>query len=69
MEKIAASELLQDVLTLSAQLNIIASKIESLTSGEELKAMRKHMAQMMAACDENLFRPILRQYPELEPHP
>jgi hypothetical protein len=68
MEKQVAAELMQEVLQLSAQINRIAEKIEEGTSGDELLAMRRHIASMMAASDEHLFRPILRQYPELEPH-
>ena len=69
MDKQAASELMQEILKMTSQLNVIAAKVEQSTSGEELQMMRRHVAQVMAACDENLFRPILRQHPELEPHP
>lgn len=68
MEKQVAEELMQQVLQLSAQLNLIAEKIDERISGEELAVMRRHVASMMAASDEHLFRPILKQYPELEPH-
>lgn len=30
--------------------------------------MRRHIATMMAKPDERLFRPILREYMEPEPH-
>lgn len=40
-----------------------------VTAGLGIALVPEHMAQMMAACDENLFRPILRQYPDLEPPP
>jgi hypothetical protein len=69
MEKQAAPELLQEILKMTSQLNVIAGKVEQSTSGDELQMMRRHIAQMMAACDEHLFRPILRQFPDLEPHP
>lgn len=68
MEKQVAEELMQEILKLSSQINVIAEKIENGTSGEELVVMRRHIATMMAASDEHLFRPILRQYPDLEPH-
>jgi len=68
MEKRVAEELMQEILKLSSRINVIAEKIEAGTSGEELAVMRRHVAAMMAASDEHLFRPILRQYPELEPH-
>lgn len=69
MEKQVASELMHEILKMTFQLNVIAAKVERSTSGDELQMMRRHVAQVMAACDENLFRPILSQYPELEPHP
>jgi hypothetical protein len=69
MDKQAATDLMREILTMTSQLNVIAGKVEELTSGDELILMRRHVAQTMAACDENLFRPILVQYPELEPHP
>jgi hypothetical protein len=69
MDKQVASALMHEVLKMTSQLNVIAGKVEQSTSGDELQMMRRHVAQVMAACDENLFRPILRQYPELEPHP
>lgn len=68
MEKQIATDLMQEVLKLSAQLNVIANKVEEVTPQSELLIMRKHIGNMMAACDENLFRPILKKYPELEPH-
>jgi len=69
MDKQLAAELMQEVLKLTAQLNVIAAKVEQVTPASELPVMRRHIGNMMAACDENLFRPILKQYPELEPHP
>ena len=68
MEKQIAADLMQEVLKLSSQLNLIANKVEGVTPQSDLLMMRRHIGNMMAACDENLFRPILRQYPELEPH-
>ena len=68
MEKQLAEELMHDILQLSAQLNVIAAKVEALAPPAELAVLRRHMASMMAACDEHLFSPVLRQYPELEPH-
>lgn len=68
MDKKIAVELMNEVLILSAQINVIAEKIELISSESERKEMRRHIANMMAASDEHLFRPILQQYPELEPH-
>jgi hypothetical protein len=68
MKRQAAETLLQDILALTAQLNVVAARIEDVTPAAELHAMRRHVASVMAACDEHLFRPILREHPDLEPH-
>ncbi|WP_373991307.1 hypothetical protein [Duganella sp. BuS-21] len=68
MEKQIAAELMEEILKLSAQVNVIASKIEGITPDADRMEMRRNIATLMGNCDEHLYRPILRQYPELEPH-
>lgn len=68
MEKQIAAELMEEILKLSAQINVIASKIEGIIPDSERTEMRINIATLMGKCDEHLYRPILRQYPELEPH-
>ena len=68
MDKQLASELMAEVLKLTDQLNVVMDRIDEIEPDTERKAMRQHVGQVMAAHDEHLFRPILRQYPELEPH-
>ena len=68
MEKQTATELMQEVLKLSAQLNVIIHKIQEITPESDRKAFDSHMGPRMAACDEHLFRPILKHYPDLDPH-
>jgi hypothetical protein len=68
MEKHIAADLMQENLKLCAQLNVIMEKVEHITPDEELRAMRGHLGEVMAAIDLHLFRPLLRQYPDLEPH-
>jgi hypothetical protein len=68
MEESAARELMQEIVALTAQLNVVMHKVEEVISGAELPVMRRHVAMMAAAADEHLFRPILRQYPDLDPH-
>jgi len=67
MEKEIAKELMDEIVKLSNQMNVITSKIDEIPSASERKEMLTHIANVIAASDENLFRPILRQYPELEP--
>lgn len=68
MEKLAAKEIMQEILQMTAHLNAIAGIVENVTSEEERKMLRRHIGHMMAACDEHLFRPVLREHPDLEPH-
>lgn len=68
MEKQIAAELMQEVLKLTAQLNMIIHKIQEVTPESDRQSLDRHMGPTMAACDEHLFRPILRHYPELDPH-
>lgn len=68
MEKKISTELMQEVLKLSAQLNVIIKKIQEITPESDRKAFDSHMGPMMAACEEHIFRPILKHYPESNPH-
>ena len=68
MEEQIATELMQEVLKLTAQLNVIMHQIQEVTPEADRFGLDRHMGPMMAACDEHLFRPILKHYPELEPH-
>lgn len=68
MEKQFAIELMQEVLKLTSQLNVIIHKIQEVSPEADRLSLDQHMGPMMAACDEHLFRPILRHYPELDHH-
>ena len=68
MNKETAAELMEEIVKLSNQLNVIIHKIHAVMPEESRKELNSHMGPMMAACDEHLFRPILRHYPELDPH-
>ncbi|RZA33417.1 MAG: hypothetical protein EOP92_20990 [Lysobacteraceae bacterium] len=68
MEKGSANDLMQEIIRLTAQLNVIADKVEAISPEAERLVMRRHIGNVMAALDENLYRPILKQYPELDPH-
>ena len=67
MDRELAAELMDEIIKVSNQLNVVIHKIEVL-SGDELLAMRQHLGQVMAAHDKHLFRPIVKQYPDLDPH-
>lgn len=68
MQKNDASELMAEILKMTDQLNVIMHKVESILSGNELIAMRRNLGMVMGACDKHLFSPILREYPDLDPH-
>lgn len=68
MEEDTAADLMQEIVRLTAQLNVIADKVEGVSPEAERLVMRRHIGNLMAAFDENLYRPILKQYPELDPH-
>ncbi|MYN41536.1 hypothetical protein GTP55_19410 [Duganella sp. FT109W] len=53
MEKQMAAELMQEVLKLTAQLNVIIHKIHKVTPESDRQSLDRH---------------ILRHYPELDPH-
>ena len=67
MDKNTAKDLMDEVVALSNQLNVIIHKVLTLTPEETRRDLNAHMGPMMAACDEHLFRPILKYYPELDP--
>jgi hypothetical protein len=68
MQKKEASELMVEILKMTDQLNFIIRKVESDLTGDELLVMRRHLGMVMVACDQHLFRPIVREYPDLDPH-
>lgn len=68
MKKDLAADLMQEIIKMTNQLNVIANKVEQVTPEEELLLMRRSIGNMMAAFDEHLYRPIVRQYPDLDPH-
>jgi hypothetical protein len=68
MERHIAEALMQEVLKLTAQLNVIIHKVKDVTPEADRLSLDRHMGPIMAACDEHLFRPILRHYPDLDPN-
>lgn len=68
MEKNVAEDFMKDILALSDVLNGIMQKVEKTLSDDELLMMRQHLGMMMMAVDQHLFGPIVKQYPDLDPH-
>lgn len=59
---------MDEIVKMTAQLNVVMHKVEQVISGDELFIMRRHVAMLCAATDAHLFRPILQQFPDLDPH-
>lgn len=67
MEKEVAVALMAEIQKLSAQLNVVICVVETIADETVRTVMRRHMAHMMMASDEHLYRPIVAVYPELDP--
>lgn len=68
MNKNVAQDLMDDILRMTDVLNEIIQKVETTLSDDDLLTMRQNLGMMMMAVDQNLFKPIVKQYPELDPH-
>jgi len=68
MKKEIAEEFMAENLKLYAQLSAMIEKTDQIESVEESREMRRNLGNVMAAIDLHLFRTILKQYPELDPH-
>lgn len=67
MEKILAGNLLKDLLSLGENLNKIALQIEKIDAEEERLQFRRGISNLMGGVYGDLMRPIIREYPELDP--
>ena len=68
MEKSEAAEWMKENLKLGDQINAMFEKANTLKSDSDIRAMRFNISQVIVAIDENLFRPIIREFPDLDPH-
>lgn len=67
MEKSAASEIIKAVLQLSDQLSVIEQQLRGLSDGIERKSLLRSLGSIMVDLDIGLIRPLVRQYPDLDP--
>jgi hypothetical protein len=67
MEKASASKLIDSVLQLSGQLNDIDAQLLVLPEGAEREALLRALGSVMFELDSGLIRPLVRQYPDLDP--
>jgi hypothetical protein len=67
MEKALAAKLIDSVLQLSDQLNEIDEQLQALPEGAEREALLRASGSVMFELDAGLIRPLVRQYPDLDP--
>ena len=63
----SAKLMMQKLLELSDAMNQVCSVIEQLDSEEEKTDFRRGMGAMLADVYIELMRPIINQFPELDP--
>ena len=67
MEKSTASKVIQSVLQLSDPLNDLDELLRTLPDDDERKALLRSLGSVMAELYIGLIRPLVRQYPDLDP--
>jgi hypothetical protein len=67
MERGLAAQLMDSVLQLSDQLNGIHEQLQALSEGAERDALFRALGSVMFELDAGLIRPLVRQYPDLDP--
>lgn len=68
MDRKVAEKIMEENLIIFSHLNSIMKEIECIHSEDEVREMRRNIGNVLAAMDINLFRPIVRHYPDLDPH-
>lgn len=67
MDKTVAGDLMKTLLELSASMNTVAALIEKIDDEKQKLILRGGIADLMGAVYTDLMRPIIREYPELNP--
>lgn len=67
MDRAIAEQLMQCYLALDAPLNSAAIISEKIEPKEERDPVRLAISRLVLNIDSNLMRPIIRQYPDLDP--
>lgn len=67
MERGVAEQLMKELLALSGPLNTATSLTNQISSKEEQAVMRRGLGELMNTIYADLMRPIIRQYPDLDP--
>ncbi len=67
MDRQIAEQLMKSILDLSAPLNLATSLTAQIDDKELQAKMRKAIGEIMNTAYIDLMRPIVRQYPDLDP--
>jgi hypothetical protein len=67
MDKATAQRIIQAVLELSDQLNSLDGQLRGIGNINESRPLLRSLATIMAELDSGLIRPLVKQYPDLDP--
>lgn len=67
MDRSIAEQLMKSLLELDAPLNRATELTEKIADPEERKAVRRGIGELTLRAYTDLIRPIVRQYPDLDP--
>jgi len=67
MEKSSAARVIKALLRLDEQLNAVDAELRQLPDDAERKALLRALGTIMLDLDAGLIRPLVRQYPDLDP--
>ena len=67
MDRAIAEQLMQKYLELSEPLNLATDLTDRIENKEEKELIRRGIGTVMAKIYIDLMRPIIRQYPDLDP--
>jgi hypothetical protein len=67
MDRIVAEQLMELLLALDGPLNRATELTEKITDLEERKVVRRGIGEITARAYTDLIRPIVRQFPDLDP--
>lgn len=69
MTREQAEALMASLLRLEGPLNEMSAILEAFEDGEEKSDLMRALGDLMGHVYVDLMRPVIRQYPELDPEP
>jgi hypothetical protein len=67
MDRKVAEELMRTCLAISQPLNAATQLTDGIANGAERESVRRVIGNLMQTVHLELMRPIIRQYPDLDP--